>query len=274
MTGEVTSMTGWHDQCQTKMKYILVSDFVTSVERMNADVPKKDTDKRLRIELATLRQPLLSQWGHVSWWRFRRETWFSSDVWHEWTEMPSARLARFLYRAQRARATTRKCRWDRKELAAIEGTDQFLQALVGGCSESRARPGRYAAPPGVRARLHSLRRAIAEFFSWLGPSGFFRGLIHKARFWTSARRPWGSFFARLCPSFFLYLVVGVGIHFLAWTTKVSPFPVCTALFFSPGRSMACIFFCPTVSNSAFHQRTTTPMFEIIYLQKRSLAQYN
>jgi hypothetical protein len=61
MTGEVTSMTGWHDQFQTKMKYILVSDFVTSVERMNADVAKKDTDKRLRIELATLRQPLLSQ---------------------------------------------------------------------------------------------------------------------------------------------------------------------------------------------------------------------
>ena len=202
MTGEVTSMTGWHDQCQTKMKYILVSDFVTSVERMNADVPKKDTDKRLRIELATLRQPLLSQWGHVSWWRFRRETWFSSDVWHEWTEMPSAGMARFLYRAQRARATTRKCRWDRKELAAIEGTDQFLQALVGGCSESRARPGRYAAPPGVRARFHSLRRAIAEFFSWLGPSVFFSRADSQGAFLDLRAKALGFVFCPALPQFF------------------------------------------------------------------------
>ena len=52
------SKTDWHEQCQMKMKHVWVSDCMSLVEHLNAEVPKKVQDKRLGIELAALRQSL------------------------------------------------------------------------------------------------------------------------------------------------------------------------------------------------------------------------
>ena len=58
MTGKLSTMTDWHEQCQIKMKHVWVSDCMSLVEHLNAEVPKKVQDKRLGIELAALRQSL------------------------------------------------------------------------------------------------------------------------------------------------------------------------------------------------------------------------
>jgi len=55
MTGKLVSMTDWHEQCQMKMKHIWVSDCMSLVEHLNAEVPKKVQDKGLGIELAALK---------------------------------------------------------------------------------------------------------------------------------------------------------------------------------------------------------------------------
>ena len=66
MTGVLPSMTEWHDQCQRKMKHVWVSDCMSLVEHLNAEVPKKVQDKRLGIELAALRQSLWTGNGQRS----------------------------------------------------------------------------------------------------------------------------------------------------------------------------------------------------------------
>ena len=66
MTGMLPSMTEWHDQCQRKMKHVWVSDCMSLVEHLNAEVPKKVQDKRLGIELAALRQSLWTGNGQKS----------------------------------------------------------------------------------------------------------------------------------------------------------------------------------------------------------------
>ena len=79
MIGKLVSMTDWHEQCQMKMKHIWVSDCMSLVEHLNAEVPKKVQDKRLGIELAALRQSLwtgngqkssleYSPYGDELWW--------------------------------------------------------------------------------------------------------------------------------------------------------------------------------------------------------------
>ena len=79
MTGKLVSMTDWHEQCQMKMKHVWVSDCMSLVEHLNAEVPEKVQDKRLGIELAALRQSLwtgncqkssleYSPYGDELWW--------------------------------------------------------------------------------------------------------------------------------------------------------------------------------------------------------------
>ena len=80
MTGKLVSMTDWHEQCQMKMmKHIWVSDCMSLVEHLSAEVPKKIQDKRLGIELVSLRQSLwtgngqkssleYSPYGDELWW--------------------------------------------------------------------------------------------------------------------------------------------------------------------------------------------------------------
>ena len=58
LTGKLATTTDWHEQCQMKMKHVWVSDCMSLVEHLNAEVPKKVQDKRLGIELAALRQSL------------------------------------------------------------------------------------------------------------------------------------------------------------------------------------------------------------------------
>eukprot|EP00435_Cladocopium_sp_Y103_P072118 s374_g39.t1 len=41
MTGKLQSMTDWHEQCQKAMKHVWVSDCMSLVEHLNAEVPKK-----------------------------------------------------------------------------------------------------------------------------------------------------------------------------------------------------------------------------------------
>ena len=66
MTGKLATMTDWHEQCQMKMKHVWVSDCMSLVEHLNAEVPKKVQDKRLGIELAALRQSLWTGNGQKS----------------------------------------------------------------------------------------------------------------------------------------------------------------------------------------------------------------
>ena len=63
MTGKLVSMTDWHEQCQMKMmKHICVSDCMSLVEHLNAEVPKKIQDKRLKSSLE------YSPYGDELWW--------------------------------------------------------------------------------------------------------------------------------------------------------------------------------------------------------------
>ncbi|CAL1129119.1 unnamed protein product [Cladocopium goreaui] len=66
LTGKLATMTDWHEQCQVKMKHVWVSDCMSLVEHLNAEVPKKVQDKRLGIELAALRQSLWTGNGQKS----------------------------------------------------------------------------------------------------------------------------------------------------------------------------------------------------------------
>ena len=66
MTGKLATMTDWHEQCQMKMKHVWVSDCMSLVEHLNAEVPKKVEDKRLGIELEALRQSLWTGNGQKS----------------------------------------------------------------------------------------------------------------------------------------------------------------------------------------------------------------
>ena len=67
LTGKLVSMTDWHEQCQMKMKHVWVSDCMSLVEHLNAEVPKKVFRiRRLGIELAALRQSLWTGNGQKS----------------------------------------------------------------------------------------------------------------------------------------------------------------------------------------------------------------
>eukprot|EP00435_Cladocopium_sp_Y103_P049354 s1856_g14.t2 len=81
MTGKLPTMTDWHEQCQMKMKHIWVSDCMSLVEHLNAEVPKKVSDKRLGIELAALRQSLWTGNGQKSSQEYSP---YGDELW--WTE--------------------------------------------------------------------------------------------------------------------------------------------------------------------------------------------